>query len=118
MDSTAPEYFHQPIGKIGILDPILDVLKDAKQYRTLMLLGLMSKHHAAIVRPLLKSIKERVVLDLDELGFRDVSKDGNVEYMNHPGSKALFANDSSHPCSQDLAVHARQPVTDRHGPGR
>lgn len=82
MSSSLPEHVHRPIGQIDILDTIIAVCKGGKQYRTLLLLALMSKHHAAIVRPYLKRIKERVVLDLDEFDFRDKDNDENIEYVD------------------------------------
>lgn len=79
MNPATSEHVHCPIGHIDVLDVIIDICKDAKQYGTMMLLALMSKHHAAIVRPHLKRIRERVVLDLDEFDFRDKSNDVNIE---------------------------------------
>lgn len=81
MNALPPEHKHRPIGHIDVLDVIIDICKDAKRYGTMLLLALMSEHHAAIVQPHLKRIRERVASDLDEFDFRDRSNDDNIEYV-------------------------------------
>jgi hypothetical protein len=79
MTSTSIHHAHRPIGHPDILDAIIDICKEERRYNTIMLIALMSKHHHAIVRPHLKRIRKRVVLDLNEFAWRDKENDSNIE---------------------------------------
>jgi hypothetical protein len=70
---------HRPIGNADIIGVIVDVCKEEKAYGTILLVALMSKHHHAIVQPVLTRIKNRVVLNLDDYVWRNKENDRNIE---------------------------------------
>jgi hypothetical protein len=70
---------HRPISHSDILEVIVDVCEAEKAYRTISLFALMSKHHHNIIQPRLSRIKKRVVLDLDEIEWRNNDNDPNIE---------------------------------------
>jgi hypothetical protein len=79
MTSAIIHHAYRPIGNADILGVIVDVCKDTKAYGTILLVALMSKHHHAIVQPVLTRIKNRVVLNLDDYAWRNKENDQNIE---------------------------------------
>jgi hypothetical protein len=79
MSGPIIHHAHRPIGNADVLGVIVNICKEEKAYRTILLVALMSKHHHAIVQPVLTRIKNRVVLDLDDFAWRNKENDGNIE---------------------------------------
>jgi hypothetical protein len=77
--ATIQEPVQRPINQLDILDVIMDICEGEKMYGTILLLGMLSKHHRAVAQPRLKRIRKRVVLDLNEFPWRDPANDSNVE---------------------------------------
>jgi hypothetical protein len=70
---------HRPIEHPDILDVIVEICTQKKAYGTILLFGLLSKHHHAIIQPYLTRIKQRVVLNLDDYAWRNKDNDENIE---------------------------------------
>lgn len=79
MNTPVVHHAHRPIGHPDILDVIMDICKIEKEYGTILLMALISKHHSAIVRPHLKRLKSRIVLNLEDFVWRDKDNDRNIE---------------------------------------
>jgi hypothetical protein len=60
---------------------ILAVLEEDKSYDAMANLAVQFKQLNTLVRPALKRIRKRVVLDLDDLSRTAESKWGDVEYV-------------------------------------
>jgi hypothetical protein len=68
-----------PLAQLDILDTVVDICEAEKSYGTILLFALISKHQHGIIKPRLKRIRKRVVLDLDEFEWRNKENDENIE---------------------------------------
>lgn len=70
---------HRPLGRTDILNVIVEICEAEKAYRTISLFALMSKHHHRIIQPRLTTVKKRVVLDFDDIKWRNKDNDPYIE---------------------------------------